>query len=230
MIYRQTENILRKLTARRQAILAAAFDVAAEQGLGAVQIIAVAERAGIAAGTVYRYFPSKAELIAALADAFSQEELTVLQTAANAAPGPLSALAAAIMTFALRAIAHRRLFFALTAEPAEAEIDAARARFRGALVAELRNLIARAADGGGLTDQDPALLAPALVGALLDALAGPLAVPPQDATRAHAQQLTLFALRGLGVPDPRARGLVVQADAQTEDSVRHLYSRMVEHR
>ena len=79
MIYRQTENILRKLTARRQAILAAAFDVAAEQGLGAVQIIAVAERAGIAAGTVYRYFPSKAELIAALADAFSQEELQALR-------------------------------------------------------------------------------------------------------------------------------------------------------
>ena len=94
----------------------------------------------------------------------------------------------------------------------------------------MRNLIARAADGGGLADQDPALLAPALVGALLDALAGPLAVPPQDAGRAHAQQLTLLALRGLGVPDPRARGLVVQADAQTEDSGRHLYSRMVEDR
>jgi len=133
VIYRQTENILRKLTARRQAILAAAFDVCAEQGLAAVQIVAIAERAGIAAGTVYRYFPSKAELIAALADAFSRQELTVLQAAARAAPGPLSALAAAIMTFALRAVAHRRLFFALTVEPAEAEIDAARACFRSAL-------------------------------------------------------------------------------------------------
>jgi AcrR family transcriptional regulator len=229
VIYRQTENILRKLTARRQAILAAAFDVAAGQGLAAVQIVAIAEQAGIAAGTVYRYFPSKAELIAALADAFSRQELTVLQAAAREAPGPLSALAAAIMTFALRAIAHRRLFFALTAEPAEAEIDAARARFRGALVSELRSLIARAADAGGLADQDPALLAPALVGGLIDSLAGPLAVPPQDAAKARdqARQLTLFALRGFGVPDARARGLVVQADAQVEDSIGRLYSRML---
>jgi AcrR family transcriptional regulator len=229
VIYRQTENILRKLTARRQAILAAAFDVAAEQGLAAVQIVAIAEQAGIAAGTVYRYFPSKAELIAVLADAFSGQELTALQAAARAAPGPLSALAAAIMTFALRAVAHRRLFFALTAEPAEAEIDAARARFRGALVAELRTLIARAADGGGLADQDPALLAPALFGGLVDSLAGPMAVPPHDAAKARdqARQLTLFALRGLGVPDARARGLVVQAEAQVEDSIGRLYSRML---
>ena len=34
--------------------------------MGAVQIAPVAERAGIAAGTVYRYFPAKTDLVTAL--------------------------------------------------------------------------------------------------------------------------------------------------------------------
>ena len=54
MPYRRTENVVRKLTARREAILASAQALAAESGMAAVQIAPVAERAGIAAGTVYR--------------------------------------------------------------------------------------------------------------------------------------------------------------------------------
>ncbi len=66
MPYRRTENVVRRLAAREQAILDAASALAAERGMAAVQIAAVAERAGIAAGTVYRYFPSKTDLVAAL--------------------------------------------------------------------------------------------------------------------------------------------------------------------
>src|SRR6476469_8594404 len=59
MPYRRTENVVRRLAAREKAILAAARTIAAEDGMGAVQVAGVAARAGIAAGTVYRYFPSK---------------------------------------------------------------------------------------------------------------------------------------------------------------------------
>jgi AcrR family transcriptional regulator len=210
VIYRQTEKVTHKLAARRQAILSAAFDVAAEMGIAAVQIVPIAERAGIAAGTVYRYFSSKTDLVAALAAALCEQELAALQAAARAAPGPLSALAAGIATFATRAMARRRLMYALLAEPADPELDQARASFRNALTAGFRSLIAEASMDRHL--QDPALVAPALVGALIDGLVGPLATACEDTAkaRAHVQQLTLFALRGLGIPDARARGLVVQ--------------------
>src|SRR2546427_13304932 len=66
MPYRRTANVVRKLAARHDAILAAACEAAAEGGMAAVQIAPVAARAGIATGTVYRYFPSKTELVAAL--------------------------------------------------------------------------------------------------------------------------------------------------------------------
>ena len=104
MAYRRTENVVRRLAARHDAILAAAGALAAEAGINAVQIAPVAERAGIAAGTVYRYFPSKTELVAALVASVSERELGAMRRAADAAPGPLSALAAAITTFAARAL------------------------------------------------------------------------------------------------------------------------------
>src|SRR6266567_8499347 len=113
MPYRRTANVVRKLSARHDAILAAACETAAEGGMAAVQIAPVAARAGIATGTVYRYFPSKTELVAALVAAVSEHEIGALRRAAEAAPGPLSALAAAIATFASRAMAQRRIAWAV---------------------------------------------------------------------------------------------------------------------
>ena len=95
--------------------------IAAEGGMGAVQIAAVAERAGIAAGTVYRYFPSKTDLVAELVAAVAGRELAAMKAAADAAPGPLSALAACIATFAARALNARRLAWAVIAEPVDAQ-------------------------------------------------------------------------------------------------------------
>jgi AcrR family transcriptional regulator len=214
MAYRRTENVTRRLAARRAAILTAAAGAAAEGGMAAVQIAPVAERAGIAAGTVYRYFPSKAELVAALVAALSEREIAAIERAAKAAPGPLSALAAAITTFAARALAEPRLAFALIAEPVEPDLDLARSAYRRALAAQVERLVRNAVEGGHLPEQDAALAAATLVGALGAGVVGALApVAPADAAaaRTRVQALALFALRGLGVVDARARGLVVQA-------------------
>ncbi len=213
MPYRRTENVTRKLAARHGAIMEAARALAAEGGMAAVQIAAVATRAGIAAGTVYRYFPAKTDLIAALVAAQAATEIAALDRAADAAPGPLSALAAAIVTFAARALATRRLAFAMVAEPVEPALEAARLAYRGALAGAFEARIRSALERSLLPDQDAAVAAAALVGALIEGLIGPLAPGPADdpaRNRAQVQTLTLFGLRGLGVVDARARGLVVQ--------------------
>jgi AcrR family transcriptional regulator len=213
MPYRRTENVTRKLAARHGAIMAAARALAAEGGMGSVQIAAVAARAGIAAGTVYRYFPAKTDLIAALVAAQSAAEIAALNRAGDAAPGPLSALAAAIVTFAARALANRRLAFAMIAEPVEPELDAARLGYRRALAGAFEMRIRSALERGHLPGQDAGVAAAALLGALIEGLIGPLAPGVADdpaQNRAQVQTLTLFALRGLGVIDARARGLVVQ--------------------
>lgn len=213
MAYRRTENVIRRLNARHDAIVAAARAAAGVGGMAAIQIAPVAARAGVAAGTVYRYFPGKIELIEALVESVSEREIAALRRAADAAPGPLSALAAAIAVFAARALGHRRLAWAAIAEPVAAETDAVRQSYRKALVAEFQARIAAAIEAGHLPEQDAALSAPALLGALLEGLIGPLAPAGIDDTaraREAVQTLTLFALRGLGVIDAHARGLVVQ--------------------
>jgi len=210
MPYRRTDNVVRRLAARHAAIIAAARDAASEGGMAAVQIAPVAARAGIAAGTVYRYFPGKTDLVAALVQEISASEIAALRRAADIAPGPLSALSATIMTLATRMLRHRRLFFAAMAEPVDGVLDAAQLEFRQALVAELSARIAAAISGGHLPAQNAGLAATALVGLLIETLIGPLAELADGSARERVQSLALIALRALGVADARARGLVVQ--------------------
>ena len=136
-----------------------------------------------------------------------------MQRAADAAPGPLSALAAAIATFATRALRNRRLAWAVIAEPVDADTDAVRQGYRMALAGRDREPHPsrdrwRPSAGAGR-----GAAAPALLGAMLEGLIGPLAPRRCDdpaRAREAVQTLMLFALRGLGVVDAHARGLVVQ--------------------
>lgn len=213
MAYRRTARVIQRFNARRDTIVGAARALAAEGGMEAVQVVPVAARASIAAGTVYRYFPSKHDLIAALVEGFAERELAAIRRAAEAAPGPLSALAAAIVTFAARCQRQRRLAWAVLAEPVDRELDALRNTCRQSLADEFEARIAAAIDAAHLPPQDAPLAAAAVLGSLLEALIGPLAPPAADETKAReaVQVLTLLALRGLGVVDARARGLIVQA-------------------
>jgi AcrR family transcriptional regulator len=212
MPYRRTEAMERRLAAKRDGILAAAEAAGAEGGMAAVQIAPVAQRAGIAAGTVYRYFPAKADLVAALIGAASEREVAAMRAAADGAPGPLSALVSAIECYASGLAARRRLAWAMIGEPAEPDIGDARRTYRAKLLAELTARIAAAIETGRLPAQDARLAASALLGALIEGIVGPLApeIDPASGGRETIQNLTLFVLRGLGVPDARARGLVVQ--------------------
>ncbi|MGO3934441.1 TetR/AcrR family transcriptional regulator [Rhodopseudomonas pseudopalustris] len=214
MVYRRTQQVVKRLAARRQAILAAAREAAAEGGMAAVQIAPVAQRAHVAAGTVYRYFPSKADLIAELIAEVTRVELQAIRRAADAAPGPSSALAAAVTTVAVHVLSHRKLAWGILAEPVDVDVSASRLMSRREIAGELELRIAAAVRAGHLPAQDTALAATALLGALHEALVGPLATDDlNDPARMRdaVQTVTLLALRAVGVMDARARGLVVQA-------------------
>lgn len=60
-----------QVNATRRAILAAAEEVFAERGYAAVTMSQVAGRAEVSVATVYLYFPGKAAIVAAMADALT---------------------------------------------------------------------------------------------------------------------------------------------------------------
>jgi AcrR family transcriptional regulator len=214
MVYRRTHQVMKRLAARRSAILKAARDTASESGMAAVQIAPVAIRASVAAGTVYRYFPSKADLISELITEVSRGELAAIRRAADAAPGPSSALAAAVATVAMHMVSHRKLAWGILAEPIDVDVAATRLASRREIAGEIEARIIAAVRVGHLPAQDTALAATALLGALHESLVGPLAPDNLDdpaKLRDVVQTTTLLALRAVGVTDARARGLVVQA-------------------
>jgi AcrR family transcriptional regulator len=216
MPYRRTENVERRLAARHAAIITAARQAASEGGMAAVQIAPVAQRAGIAAGTVYRYFPGKTDLVAAVLAEISGQEIAALRRAAANAPGPLSALAGAMMSFAARLLRERRLAFATIAEPVDPLVEPIRLKFRKLLADELASRIAAAVASGHLPEQDASFAAVGVLGLLVEGTVGPLAPQSSGRERELVQSLTLTALRALGLADPRARGVVVQTKV-TED-------------
>jgi AcrR family transcriptional regulator len=212
MAYRRTERESARLAARYDAIIKAARALASESGLRAVQIAPVAERAGVAAGTMYRYFPSKEDLVAAVVSDTADREVAAIRAAADAAPGTLSGLAAAIMAFGAGTVRMRRLAFAMLAEAPDGG-EPAHFTFRRNIGLEFEGLIRAAIAGGHLPEQPPAIMAAAVLGAMAESLAGPLApaLAGPAAERAAVQRIALFALRALGVGDARARGLVLMA-------------------
>ena len=214
MAYRRTEHVVRRLNARHDAIVDAARDAAASGGMAAIQIAPVAARAGVAAGTVYRYFPGKIELVGALVESVAGREIEAVRRAADAAPGPLSALAAAIATFGARALRQRKLAWAVIAEPVDTDTDVVRQQFRRDLAAEIEVRIRAAIEGGHLPEQDAQLAATEPARRLARRAYRPARAGKHRCSGSHSreavQTLTLFALRGLGVVDARARGLVVQ--------------------
>jgi AcrR family transcriptional regulator len=92
--------------ARRQAILEAASALIAEQGSDAVRMSDIAVRAAVPIGSVYQYFPDKADIISTLVVA----QMSVVSQTLRASFSDTDSFEAAIANFALQLEAYYQLF------------------------------------------------------------------------------------------------------------------------
>lgn len=175
MAYRQTPAVEARLQDNRSRILEAARSLVSEGGWKEAQVASVAAAAGIATGTVYRYFPSKAELFAEVLSAVSQREVDVLAEIAKSDGTALARLHSAVETFVRRAMRNPRLAYALIAEPCDREIDEARLTYRAAISEVVRSLIAAGQLAQEMrSDVQPDIAASVIVGGFMEGLIGPL--------------------------------------------------------
>jgi len=204
--YRPTERTEARRAQTRERVLAAAHDLVARDGYGAASVAAVAGEAGVATGSVYRHFPSKAELFAEVFRRASQREVDAVRGAAQSGPTPSERLAAGVETFARRALRAPRLAYALVAEPADPAVEAERLIFRRAYAQSFASILYEGVEDGELPPQDVRLTAAALVGAIGEALVGPLArAEPADDHEHLIDSLVALSLRAAG-----ARTLTLQ--------------------
>ena len=166
-----------------------------EGGYGAASVVAIAERAGVAAGTLYRHFSSKEELFVEVFRSVCDREVrgdaggrrARCRTAPRTSTGSRTVLA----TFARRALRRPRLAWALIAEPVDPLVDAERLAYR-ARYSELTAQALRAGIAAGeLPEQNVELTAAALVGGCGEALVGPLS--PLAASKPAREEILVRA-------------------------------------
>ncbi|MEH1057175.1 TetR/AcrR family transcriptional regulator [Micromonospora sp. CPCC 206171] len=197
MAYRSTDRVRARLNASRERIIAAALGIMAEHGYAGCSVAAVAERAGLATGSVYRHFPTKADLFAEVFRTASQREVDAVARAAALEATAAAQMSAVVETFAGRALQSPRLAYALLAEPVDPAVDAQRLVFRRAYAELIAGHVAAGVASGELPAQNPDLTATALVGALAEAMVGPLAAGVAGPDTIPA--LIAFIHRALGV-------------------------------
>lgn len=200
MAYRRTQQVEERLADKRERIVKAVRRVVGEVGFRDAQIAMVAAAAGVATGTVYRYFPSKAELFAEALAVNSQFELDIIAQIADAGGSPVARMEDAVRAFAGRALKARRLAYAMIAEPVDAEVDVTRLEYRRAFGGLFRQLIDEGVAHRELPAQDSEATSACFFGALIEGLIGPLA---PDAARPTQESrlidtIVVFCLRAIG--------------------------------
>jgi AcrR family transcriptional regulator len=187
----------------RERLLASARQVIEEGGYGAATVIAIADRAGVAAGTLYRHFPSKEELFVELFRSVCDREVAAMQAAAKGMPADSShvdVLVTVLSTFAARALRRPRLAWALLAEPVDPLVDAERLAYRERYRALTADKLRAGIEAGELPDQNVELTAAALVGGCGEALVGPLSplAGSKPGEREVVEALGVFVRRAVG--------------------------------
>jgi len=216
--YRQTPAVEARLQDNRSRILQAARALVSEGGWSEAQVASVAASAGMATGTVYRYFPSKADLFAEVLSAVSQREVDVLIDIAASGGPALGRLHSAVSTFVRRAMRNPRLAYALIAEPCDKEIDEARLTYRAAISEVIRSIIeAGQAIKEIRPDVQPDIAATVIVGGFMEGLIGPLSPlsrrqhPDTEAYRREvaqlADQIAVLTCASVAAPAAKIRAL-----------------------
>ncbi len=200
MAYRRSALMEERLADNRDRILLAARKLVADGGFREAQVAAVATAAGLSTGTIYRYFPSKAELFVEVLTLAVEQEIQILDEIARRDAPASERLGAAVASFVRRALAGPNLAYAFIAEPVDPEVDAARIRCRKQFGDVFKAILTAGIDSGELPAQDCDAAAACIVGAFTEALVGPIG-PTTRNTRDKArliESIRAFCTRAVG--------------------------------
>ena len=188
--------------ATRERLLGAAVELLEEGGYAAASVAAITTRSDVAAGALYRHFPSKEELFVEVFRRAAEQELTSLYEASVKQGRLVEKLDAVVREFTNSALEKPRLAWALGYEPVDPRVDAERLAYRQTYREHLATLLRKGIANGELPDQDADLSAASLIGAISEALVNPLS-PVGEGVRVEelVSSLSRFCRRAVGAAE-----------------------------
>lgn len=164
-----------RLAKNRKRIVLAARRLVAKGGFREASVTAVARNAGLSTGALYRYFPSKADLLVEVLTDAVAHEVVILNEIATRNESATQRLRSAVRSFASRALEGRHLAYAFIAEPTDPEVEAARILCREDFGEIFKTLLKIGIDTGEFRQQSVDVSAACIVGAFTEALVRPVA-------------------------------------------------------
>ncbi|EDY85950.1 transcriptional regulator [gamma proteobacterium HTCC5015] len=199
MAYRETQHTQARKRATHARLFAAAQKCLVEGGFAAVQMQTVAERAGLATGTLYRYYKNRAELCCALFRHYTQREVDTLKQQLAEGHNVAEQLEHGLHSFVDRALTRPQLAHALIAEPVGPELEAERLDYRERYAKVFAQVIEQGIARQELPAQNATISAEALVGTVAECLIKPASQGVNTASLSELRsQLTQFCLRAIG--------------------------------
>ena len=163
-----------RMEQNRQAILQSARELIAQGGIKDAQIQAIAERAGVSSGLVYRYFDNKSQVLIEVLSEAIQHEVKILNHIAESELSSKQKLDKAVTTFVKRAMNSPQLAYSLMFEPVDAELEHERFRSKQLIKQSMKEILAAGKINGEFGFEDLNTAALCVVGAMTFVVIEPL--------------------------------------------------------
>ena len=174
MSYKRSSLMQERMEQNRQAILQSARELIAQGGIKDAQIQAIAERAGVSSGLVYRYFDNKSQVLIEVLSEAIQHEVKILNHIAESELSSKQKLDNAVTTFVKRAMNSPQLAYSLMFEPVDAELEHERFRSKQLIKQSIKEILAAGKINGEFGFEDLNTAALCVVGAMTFVVIEPL--------------------------------------------------------
>ncbi|WP_168542528.1 TetR/AcrR family transcriptional regulator [Acinetobacter sp. A2] len=142
MSYKRSSLMQERMEQNRNAILDSARELIAHGGFKEASIQAIAERAGVSTGLVYRYFENKSQILIEVLSAAIRREVEILDHIAKSDLTPKQKLQKSVTTFVKRAMNSPQLAYSLMFEPVDPEMEHERFRSKQLIKQSIKEILA----------------------------------------------------------------------------------------
>ena len=174
MSYKRSSLMQERMEQNRNAILDSARELIAHGGFKEASIQAIAERAGVSTGLVYRYFENKSQILIEVLSVAIRREVEILDHIAKSDLRSIQKLQKSVSFFLMRAMNSPQLAYSLMFEPVDPEMEHERFRSKQLIKQSIKEILAEGKVNGEFDFEDLNTAALGVVGSMTFVVIEPL--------------------------------------------------------